>query len=95
MCFINFYQIHKLEQTSKLYVNKIENEGEWAVSKKWTSRVLVYRGKTFLAIAACPVLQKKDPHPVRRAKGWQFETGIHAGELREERRVIPYGTDSP
>ena len=30
-----------------------------------------------------------------KAKGWQCETGIHAGELREERRVIPYGTDSP
>ena len=29
------------------------------------------------------------------AQGWQCETGIHAGELREERRVIPYGTDSP
>ena len=27
-------------------------------------------------------------------KGWQCETGIHAGELREERRVTPYGTDS-
>ena len=34
-------------------------------------------------------------YPARITKGWQCETGIHAGELREERRVIPYGTDSP
>ena len=32
---------------------------------------------------------------MRITKGWQCETGIHAGELREERRVTPYGTDSP
>ena len=64
MCFIHFYQIHELANIGKTLGTMLikQKKKENGTCLKSSLHEIWSIGKIFfLAIAACPVLQKKDP----------------------------------